>query len=482
MKSNFNINFREIEYKLSDINIDKINYYSSSIYSFNLYLQSISLFFIIYVSIDNSNFSIVEESNVRYFENANDKMPLIFKFTNNIYIAKKIERKLKRNISIEKLNRIDKNKDIAIEKCLLFISFLTSTFFTEDKWKSLHSSILQEIFRINENNNVYLYIIDTLKTENIIEQDDSYCPGYYSKKFKLVDEYLFAGITEYILKTENVQKIHMKGFYKQLAKASENIICRNLFNVYPNIVIPTIDEIKEEAKKLVKEGYKTKKGKILTFRNKHSDNYWSDIDNRVFVEDHIVIFNYLTKNGFILPIVGDDKSGHRIVDSFTLMPSYIRAMCKINGNSIQELDLTALHPNIANKIYSGSGKHISHQDIAKKLNMDVKKIKIGNLSFFNKEIKDMKRSPLFDYYIKEEPEMMKNIIEDKINNGYKSTTYKLFKEEVLLMTEIIKELNSIGIYVLYVYDALYCDEKHYNIVKEIMNKITLKNKINTYVK
>ncbi len=77
--------------------------------------------------------------------------------------------------------------------------------------------------------------------------------------------------------------------------------------------------------------------------------------------------------------------------------------------------------------------------------------------------------------------MLKNIIKDKNQYDYKVTSRVLFKKEVEIMTQIIKQLNSLNIYVLYVYDALYCKKSDESVVTEIMNR-TIKNLgVNTYV-
>jgi hypothetical protein len=40
------------------------------------------------------------------------------------------------------LKAIDSDVNIAVEKCLVFLANLASTYFTDDKWKSLTSTIL----------------------------------------------------------------------------------------------------------------------------------------------------------------------------------------------------------------------------------------------------------------------------------------------------------------------------------------------------
>ena len=52
---------------------------------------------------------------------------------------------------------------------------------------------------------------------------------------------------------------------------------------------------------------------------------------------------------------------------------------------------------------------------------------------------------------------------------------KMFKSEVAIMTDVIQHLNQKGIQVLYVYDALLCEEKDKPMVIETMNRIILEH-------
>lgn len=167
--------------------------------------------------------------------------------------------------------------------------------------------------------------------------------------------------------------------------------------------------------------------------------------------------------------MGSNKSGGRIVDSFTLMPKWIRNLIRIEGEKIKTLDYSCLHPNLANTVYDGCGKRISHQQVADFLQIDRSTAKIEHLSFFNKRWEGMRKSPLFEYYLVHEPEMMRAIKKEKEEFGHKITSKQLFQAEVELMRKVIIELNNMDILTGYVYDALFCHSKNETHVRQVMN-------------
>ena len=368
----------------------------------------------------------------------------------------------------------------------MFLSNLCSTYYTDDKWKSLNATILHQQTKSKDNTYIYTRIIDVLKHGTskgaFIEVNDSYLEGEYCKKYRLTDTYLKAGLVEYTIKNAGIVLNQNKLFYEQLNDAMEHPICSNLIKMYPKIDLPTSKELLVIGKRLAKDGHRTKKGKILTMRNNHSNDYWKDSDNRSFVEDNIKLFEFLTTRGFVIPSVGDEKSGGRVVDSFTLMPAWIREQITVNGIKITECDYTALHPNIAIKLYNGTQTYLTHQNVAERTGIEVKSIKIEHLSFFNKQWLAMLKSPLFAFYSNQDPDMLSRIYNDKKEHGYKVTSAKMFSVEVAIMTDVIKHLSTIGINVLYVYDALLCEEKDKAIVVETMNRIILEHGVYTCVK
>jgi hypothetical protein len=414
------------------------------------------------------------------------ELALQFPNVNSLLIPKKAEYNLRKYVSKSMLKAIDSDVNIAVEKCLVFLANLASTYFTDDKWKSLTSTILHQQTKSANNTYIYTRIIDVLKIGtskgSFIEVNDSYQEGGYSKSFKLTENYLKAGLVLYTIQNENIIRVRNKMFYQQLNEAFENPICSNLIKMYPKIDLPSTEELVAIGKQLVKNGHRTKKGKILTMRNSHKNHYWKDADNRSFVEDNIELFQFLTGRGFMIPTAGNEKTGGRVVDSFTLMPAWIRNEVSIDRKKLKECDYTALHPNIAIELYHGNQNYLTHQNVAERTGIDLKKIKIEHLSFFNKNWFGMTESPLFDYYSKNEAGMLSRIYQDKKANGYKITSKKMFKVEVEIMTDVIKYLNTKGVFVLYVYDALLCEHKDEAVVIEAMNRIILDHGVKTSVK
>lgn len=410
-----------------------------------------------------------------------------------IQIPRGIRRSVKR-LPKKVLKKIDSNLSLAAEKCFIFISNLTSSVFREDDyWISLSSSILhKELKKGNDNTYVYKNVINALSystdsTMPIIEcmknkhNRDSYQEGNYTKQYRLNYSFKNKNLEKLIIQFEDNLIKRRKYHLDELAKASQNVIGRNLINVYSKITLPTEEEIIRYGKTLVESSYISKKGKILTFLNKKKKKSYSNYHNRGFVEDHLKQLEYLVGNNFLIPKIGDYKSGGRVVDSFNLMPSWIRSMIKIDSEPIVELDYKALHPNIAMSIYGDVDYQISHEQVAKDLKRPLNEVKIEHLSFFNKRVKDMKRSPLFKYYYQKEKDILNKIIYDKKSIGYKITSQKLFKKEVDIMTTCVEELNRNNIYVIYVYDALYCKASDEVLASEIMKRSVEEHNVYTTI-
>jgi hypothetical protein len=491
----------------SFININKgekveSNFSEEPHFTTNTYTNSISTYYYIEEGLTPYSTRDAERNSIDVFTSISQNfaltnLPLFFGKADLVKIPSKIKYALTQ-IPKNILNQVHPDKQVAYELCLLFVSQLTSTYFevkaetNPEGWKSLNSTYLSELIGVDSC--CYKRVREVLeyKLENgaIIQCDYKKISGKRNYHYRIGSWYLDKSVHAFKLQTEIAKKSLYKHYLKAFARASENSICRNLFYLYIYIRLPTLLEIEQEASRLIKQGYINKKGKTLVRRNKHSNNYFKNVDQPSFVEDAIEIFKYLTNEKRVLiPIVGGDASGGRIVDSFTLMPSWIRNMVTIKGQRLVECDYQCLHPNVAMSIYGGSSKFLTHSQLAIHLNLDVLIVKKEHLSFFNKPIIQMMQSPLWKYYLEKEPIMLQNLVSDKLNNSiqpsnekHKITSRKLFKMEVNIMTKVIEKLNAEGIYVMYVYDALYCLSAHKERVESVMNQIVLSQGVYTKVK
>jgi len=422
-----------------------------------------------------------------------DTIPTFLSQCDLISLPVGVKRAVER-LPLKVLNKIDQDKKIAIEKCLLFASNCTSTLFHDDlegKWKNLSSKFLHEqVKKGNDNTFIYKNVIKALcyKTNTtlpILEirtnyyGNPSYLADEYSIQYRYQESFRNTNLMTYELKNPDSIQKRRKYYLQKLNEAFKNPIAYNLINLYPKIELPTEAEILNIGKQLAKNNCKTRKGKIIASLNKRKKETIKDYENKSFIEDALKRFNYLTSKGFIIPTKGSYKSGGRVADSFNLMNSWIRSTIKIEGENTSTLDYKAFHPNLAIKIYGGKTKYLTHQQIADYLNKDVKEVKIEHLSFFNKHPNDMKKSILFEYYSKNEPEMLDRIIHDKKMNGYKITSIKMFQSEVTIMQKCIIKLNKKDIYVGYVYDALFCKKSQKDEVLKVMNSVLMELEVYT---
>lgn len=405
-----------------------------------------------------------------------------------ISIPSKVESAVK-YISETRLKAIHQDLEVARELCLIFISLLTSTYFEilegSDGWKPLHSSHLRDLFKgVADYRKIREALEAPLRKSVLIECDHHAIINEKCFFYRLGDAYVKKGIVSYQLQTEIAKKTFAEYQLLQLALSNQNIICKNLFEFYKHIELPTIEMVNQEAKRLVDNKYKSKKGKLLRFRNKHSYSYFKEPEKLAFVEDHVKLYEYLTDKGLLRPQATEENNGFRVVDSFTLMPSWIRKMVNFKGKQLVEIDYSCLHPNAAMSLYGGKMEFITHAQVGEEIGLDISEVKLEHLSFFNKELWQMKESPLWDYYATKEPEMLKAIVDEKQSNKIKHriTSMRLLSKEVEIMTAVIEKLNNEGIYVGYVYDALLSATEDAVRVKEVMDSVILEHGIKTTAK
>lgn len=418
-----------------------------------------------------------------------------------ITIPKDVEKVLKKKQYRDEFTLIHKDKTLAMEYCLIFLSNLMKKQYDQkdhEKWTALSSYELKKQIPGSEGRYrrvIELLLKDEFQSTSIIEVKknikgrDTYEPKKKSKQYRLTNKFSNKGCVDYILVNAKIRK-HWENYINiESEKSKTNIIVKNLLKVYPNIILPSEDEILIEAKQIIlknKEAIKKGEqinGKLLTILNGRKKSDFKDFnDKRKSYEDCLNNFKFNTFNQKLrFPTISGERAGGRVYDSINMMPSFIRNLIKIDNERVVNVDLKCLHPNLAINLYQGDSKYLTHDLIAKELKLENRIVKVEHLSFFNKHPNQMAESPLFEYYSRKEPNMLKNLIEDKKAKGYKVTSQKMFKLEVKIMAECIRRLNEMNIFPLYIFDALLVKDSNQNTTEFIMNEVIKEMGIYTIV-
>lgn len=422
-----------------------------------------------------------------------EKSIALFMDIRTIIIPKRVEALLRMKRFEKELLKIHRDKNLAVEYCLVFLSNFTRIHFdynNQEKWEALFSKVLLE--QIPGSEGRYKRVIELLSSKilspnpmieiNLNERGTpTYEVGVKSIQYRLSSQFSKKGHIKYSITSETLIKQRLKLQYHHMKVAVNNPIVTNLLTVYPKITLPTDEEILVEANRLVKEGHINNKGKKLTMLNGRKKSDFKDFDSRVSYDDILKSYKNLTDNGLSFPSISGERAGGRVYDSFNMMPSFIRSLIKIDNEKTVNVDLKCLHPNLAMKLYNGNSKYLTHKLIADELKIDEKNVKVEHLSFFNKHPKQMEQSKLFEYYKKHEPKMLENLIDDKNKNKFKITSERMFKLEVEIMTECIKRLNKNEIYPLYIFDALLVKDSNQIDVEYTMNEVIKEMGIYTIV-
>lgn len=407
------------------------------------------------------------------------------RFEDGCWINKKIPEIVRAHISVTDLRLIDSDIDVAREKIILFLSMLPNGKFIERTVSELPSLMLKGMFGDSYYSIVRALIKGTKKFGAIITKSDSYSTTKHQcYRYGFTEKYYDIGSLWYEFKTNSVLTINRNQKVRMLNKGKDNHIAQMMLSVYHQVTYPSIEEITATGKALSKSKSKDNKGKQYKFIGKKGRSSFDEKKFR-FIEDDIEYYKLLTEHGLMVPIIGDYKSGGRVVDSFTLMPKWIRQLIKIKGQEIDECDYTALHPNIIMRDYGGDDVLSGdiHTELSEKFGADRKEIKVQHLSFFNKRVVDMEKDEMYSYYETLVPETLETIIYNKNTSiyRYKVTFYETVKTEVDMMLSVCSKLLSEGISVLYVYDALYSAENDSQRVSEVMNEVAIEFKVKTEV-
>lgn len=403
------------------------------------------------------------------------------RLTWTISVPTKIESTIRNHVSSSLKNAIHKDIDVVVDMCMILCSMIT-LYGEDNPYTIISSSRFVELFGMRTYPKIIKLLTRGTKTKSpFIECDYDYTPELKSYGYRFTEDYRNKGKINYKVKTVEGRDIILILLKKKLLKAMSNPISNEIIKSYSHIELPTEEEIIAEGKRL--EGSRLKNGKILKFLNGQSSKLYVS-DKYSFVEEDIKLFKVLTEDGLYIPTVHNGNAGGRVTDSFTLMPWWIRNICKINGLEFKycELDYKSFHPNIAYKLYDKHNeteflRGDAHRNVAKLSGIPLLDVKKIHLSFFNQQIWQMEESKLHYFYETYCPEFLNTIKEIKRKTTYKQISKELFTFEVDVMTEVINRLPEGG-HVIYVYDCLYSDNP---IVGQIMNDVAKDFGLETFV-
>lgn len=370
-------------------------------------------------------------------------------------------------ISKKKLKTINQDTDLAKDVLFKILSNLSFTYYRAKEsndfyeiqgYKQLHNKILQE--QIQLSSKTYVLALKLLISEGLIEKGRNYRKGVRSNEYRLINIFFTGKLSKYEYKSNHIKEVNLNFVKGQLGDMFTNPIAKNELLNYHLIQFPNEVQVKEHLIKKAKEGYTNKQGKRLVYLNKRNRDNFKDC---VFVEDYIQQQKYLQR--LIFPIISDNG---RVYTAFNLTPTVIKDIITIFDSPITEIDYCSIMPNVLQNIYGGKNQEeITHDKVANILGISRDKAKLAHLTYFNLEVHKMRFNPVNKYYMENEPEMMRNILKCKENNGYKQISRNYFKAEVELMNKNVVDADFV---ILYCFDAFYVMEKDANKCRSIMNK------------
>jgi hypothetical protein len=413
-------------------------------------------------------------------------------------VSTKLKAEIKR-WSASDLRQIHKEQERARELILLFSHQLSVGFHRRNRkeldqydengenehWTNLKAEYLKVLVSKD-----YCQIRDLLIEKGVIEMDPHFKEGEFSRGYRFTEEYYSQGLSFYTFQDHFINRKLHKRRQKLLSNVRSNSITDYLFyDVYPSIQTPDRDTIYVAAESLITSGNNKWKGKELRLKGKKSRSYWLKRPEIRLVEDDYSLYRSLVDGELMIPRAGDQRSGGRVYDAFTLMPRWIRKLVTIDNEPLVSLDFSALHPNLAKMLYDPDGDPITHEEVIdfveKETGMEQKRerIKYRNLQLFNLELHMMNdTNNIVKFYQSRHPELLKNVKDRKRQFGYKSVSQDLFTAEVRLMTEVIESLRAAGIKAIYVYDAIMVKECDVELAVDLMNQAAKNQGVTSEVK
>ncbi len=313
----------------------------------------------------------------------------------------------------------------------------------------------------------------------------SYQTGKFARSFLLDNDMIYKPFVRYILTSETLINAEISLSQDQRRIIMKNPIARSSVLTSFNIVLPTEEDLLTHAATLISDGWSNKGKKLCWEKDRRKNDRKikklieqgttkNDLPRFSYVEVSIKRFKSLTEYGYILPRVGNFKSGGRVTTSFTLMPKWIRQQLTLSNSTVIGVDYSAMHPNIASTMW-GDGSNITHTAVADFLGIPVSKAKIQHLKLFNTSSTGMEKMDIYNYYKEKQPDLIDNVKATKVKT-YKRTSSIMFKAEVRILTGVIVELSEMGLEgeIVYVYDELMTTPENAETVKDVMIEVARK--------
>lgn len=342
----------------------------------------------------------------------------------------------------------------------------------------------------------------TDKQGSIIDERASDHEMKMSRSFSISEKYLKRSSQQYELKSKSLISKLFKRRYEAAVKALNDSALIQLMQTYPKLEMPPLEAVRAAGVSLSRKGKGdkdalSKKGRVLINLNKRSKETFlkqsgHDIEgktkkqisklfreNYYSLNDHIKIYEDFLLSGFRIP--HRQKNG-RVDDSITGMPEWIRKLIRTNNEPMMEVDCAALHLNIPfalAKNVSPKAKEAflkqagdMHSIIAKYLTIGRDIAKMEALSFQNKRVKDMEKSPIYQYYTSEKIGIMEYLdwLKQTKEKTHRNTSLLLFGYESQIIWSAMRKCAANDITVYQVFDGIGCPKSKVPKVLKILNK------------
>ena len=381
----------------------------------------------------------------------------------------------------------DRSKNLLIDKHNFIISSIIINAFKSDEenaYVNLYSQILKRIL-----GDKYSQILTNLESLKIIEINNKYSVGKFSKSYRL---------NKNIADKHTIEKVGVltanfrKKLRNELLKSNRSPVVKKIMRHTSNLKFINAD-IEYLADKKIYRFIQSSKGEIdlkgkysnaSLFRYEETSEALEKFNNYKSIED------FYTNNIFFTPTIAESGRIYHFVSS---IPRTIRQCLRTKkGELIYEVDMASAQPSLLilewiKSLYSSN--NIEGEAESKML---LKLLYEGNIykyisehsSYFNSlEYSDLKKKILSTLYGKDNksnenkelkrlfPNFMKWINNTKKQYGYKSVSLIGQKAEADIFVSVYKEL-SIKTFALIIHDSILTTEENIEEIKrQLINKL-----------